>query len=660
MDTSGQRQRMVERHVEARGVHDPAVLDALRTVPREAFLPEHLAEFAYEDTPLPIEEGQTISQPFIVAAMAEALELGAHDRVLEIGTGSGYAAAVLGEIAEEVYTIERHRPLADQAERRLRELDYRNVHVLCGDGSLGWPEHAPFDAILVSAGGPEVPRVLVEQLAPGGRIVIPVGPDLRDQRLLRVTKASDGTTNIEDLGGVRFVPLIGAGGFAEGAEAPSQERIPRPELPIANLIREACQPISDIGEVELGPLLDQIGDAHVVLLGEATHGTSEFYRMRTRITTELVMRRGFNIVAIEGDWPDAAHVDHHVRALDFPLRDESTFTRFPTWMWRNREVVELIAWLKSHNELIKDPQWRVGFHGLDLYSLYKSLDAVLHYLNDIDPKAAKIARERYACLSPWERDPALYGRAAISQGYAQCERPVVAVLRDLLERRLDYARADGDRFFDATSNAHLVAAAEEYYRVMYYGGPASWNLRDQHMFDTLERLLAFRGPNAKAVVWAHNSHVGDARATEMGAARGEHNIGQLCRQTLGDAAFSIGFGTHTGTVAAATDWDGPMQIKKVRPSHPSSYERLCHDADVPAFLLSLRYPARDAVRDELASPRLERAIGVIYRPETELQSHYFQAALPWQFDAYVWFDETRAVLALEAEVARAEVPHVYR
>ena len=660
MDTSGQRQRMVERHVEARGVHDPAVLDALRTVPREAFLPEHLAEFAYEDTPLPIEEGQTISQPFIVAAMAEALELGAHDRVLEIGTGSGYAAAVLGEIAEEVYTIERHRPLADQAERRLRELDYRNVHVLCGDGTLGWPEHAPFDAILVSAGGPEVPRVLVEQLAPGGRIVIPVGPDLRDQRLLRVTKASDGTTNIEDLGGVRFVPLIGAGGFAEGAEAPSQERIPRPELPIANLIREACQPISDIGEVELGPLLDQIGDAHVVLLGEATHGTSEFYRMRTRITTELVMRRGFNIVAIEGDWPDAAHVDHHVRALDFPLRDESTFTRFPTWMWRNREVVELIAWLKSHNELIKDPQWRVGFHGLDLYSLYKSLDAVLHYLNDIDPKAAKIARERYACLSPWERDPALYGRAAISQGYAQCERPVVAVLRDLLERRLDYARADGDRFFDATSNAHLVAAAEEYYRVMYYGGPASWNLRDQHMFDTLERLLAFRGPNAKAVVWAHNSHVGDARATEMGAARGEHNIGQLCRQTLGDAAFSIGFGTHTGTVAAATDWDGPMQIKKVRPSHPSSYERLCHDADVPAFLLSLRYPARDAVRDELASPRLERAIGVIYRPETELQSHYFQAALPWQFDAYVWFDETRAVLALEAEAARAEVPHVYR
>jgi protein-L-isoaspartate(D-aspartate) O-methyltransferase len=660
MDTSQQRQSMVERHIEARGIHDPAVLAAMRAVPREAFLPADLQEFAYDDTPLPIEEGQTISQPFIVAAMVESLKLRPGDRVLEIGTGSGYAAAVLAEIADEVYTIERHRALANQAESRLRQLDYRTVHVLCGDGTLGWPEHAPFDAVLVSAGGPEVPRVLVEQLAPGGRIVVPVGPDVRDQRLLRVTKAPDGSTRTDDLGGVRFVPLIGAGGFPASAEVPSAKRVPRAEMPVAHLIRETCQPIAGIDEVDLGPLLDQIGDARVVLLGEATHGTSEFYRMRARITSELVIRRGFNIVAIEGDWPDAARVDHHVRALDFPLREEQTFTRFPTWMWRNREVLELIMWLRSHNELIKDPERRVGFHGLDLYSLYKSLDAVLHYLDAVDPKAAQIARDRYACLSPWERDPALYGRTAISRGYAECERPVIAVLRDLLERQLDYARADGDRFFDAASNAHLVAAAEEYYRVMYYGGPASWNLRDQHMFDTLERLLAFRGPNAKAVVWAHNSHVGDARATEMGASRGEHNIGQLCRQALGDEAFSIGFGTHTGTVAAATDWDGPMMIKKVRPSHPSSYERLCHETGEPAFLLALRHPVRDSVREELASPRLERAIGVIYRPETELQSHYFQAALPWQFDAYVWFDETRAVTALDAEAAQREIPHVYR
>ncbi|KPK16008.1 MAG: protein-L-isoaspartate O-methyltransferase [Myxococcales bacterium SG8_38] len=659
MDRQEQRRQMVKRQIEARGVRQTAVLEAMRSVPREAFLPTHLSEFAYEDTPLPIEEGQTISQPYIVAAMAEALRIGPNDKVLEIGTGSGYAAAVLGEIAAEVYTIERHRALADEARSRLRELGYPNVHVLCGDGTLGWPEHAPFDAILVSAGGPSVPQALVEQLAPGGRMVIPVGAEVRDQRLLRVTKQPDGEARTEDLGGVRFVPLIGAAGFAEDAGAPSAKRVPTPEPPVAHLVREACQPFAAIDDVELGPLLDQIGDARVVLLGEATHGTSEFYRMRTRITTELVLRRGFDVVAIEGDWPDAARIDHHIRDLDYPIREEPIFTRFPTWMWRNREVVELIAWLKSHNELIDDSRRRVGFCGLDLYSLYKSIDAVLDYLRDVDPKAAEIAKQRYACLSPWERDPALYGRAAISRGYARCEGPVVEVLRDLLERRLEYALADGDRFFDATSNAHLVAAAEEYYRVMYYGGPDSWNLRDQHMFDTLERLLEFRGPRAKAVVWAHNSHVGDARATEMGAARGEHNIGQLCRMSFGHSAFSIGFGTHTGTVAAATDWGGPMAVKRVRPSHPTSYERLFHDAEVPAFLLALRNPVREAVREELASPRLERAIGVIYRPETELQSHYFQAALPWQFDAYVWFDETHAVRALDAESARHEIPQVY-
>lgn len=651
MDARMQREQMVERHVEARGVRDPAVLKAMRKVPRESFLPDHLAEFAYADTPLPIEEGQTISQPFIVAMMAEALRLDAADRALEIGTGSGYAAAVLAEIAAEVFTVERHRPLADEAATRLRKLGYDNIEVLCGDGTLGWPEHAPFDAILVSAGGPEVPPLLIEQLAVGGRIVIPVGPDLRDQRLLRLTKKGDGEVVSEDLGAVRFVPLIGAGAFSEAMEAPSQAGIPRPEKRISSLIREACEPIPDIGDADLGPLLEQIGDAQVVLLGEATHGTSEFYRMRARITTELVIRRGFNIVAIEGDWPDAAQVDRYVGGLDFHSPGGPPFTRFPSWMWRNQETAELIEWLRAHNELVRDPRVRVGFYGLDLYSLYKSLDAVLRYLDDADPKAAAIARRRYACLSPWERDPALYGRAALSRGYAECERPVVAVLSDLLERRLEYANADGDRFFDAEGNARLVAAAEEYYRVMYYGGPASWNLRDQHMFDTLERLLAHRGPEAKAIVWAHNSHVGDARATEMGAARGEHNIGQLCRQALGNAAFNVGFGTHTGTVAAATDWGGPMELKTVRPSHPSSYERLFHEAGVPACSLALRHPARDSVREELGTPRLERAIGVIYRPETELQSHYFQAALPWQFDAYIWFDETRALSAFRAEGA---------
>jgi len=275
-----------------------------------------------------------------------------------------------------------------------------------------------------------------------------------------------------------------------------------------------------------------------------------------------------------------------------------------------------------------------------------------------DPDAARIARTRYGCLSPWEGDPAAYGRAVVSGGYRSCEEPVIAMLREMLDKRLDYQLRDGERYLDALQNARVVANAERYYRAMYYGSRESWNLRDQHMFETLQVLLAFRGPETKAVVWEHNSHVGNAAATEMGA-RGELNVGQLARETFGDAAYLVGFGTDHGTVAAASDWDGPMQVKSVRPAHPESYERLCHDAGIAAFLLALREPRRPEVRDELGAARLERAIGVIYRPETELQSHYFQAVLPVQFDEYVWFDETRAVRALGPTGATHGMPETY-
>jgi protein-L-isoaspartate(D-aspartate) O-methyltransferase len=282
---------------------------------------------------------------------------------------------------------------------------------------------------------------------------------------------------------------------------------------------------------------------------------------------------------------------------------------------------------------------------------------VLRYLQDIDPEAAQVARLRYGCLSPWERDPALYGRAALTRRFALCEGEVLTNLRELLERRMDYAAQDGERFLDAVQNARIVANAERYYRAMYYGSAESWNLRDRHMFETLQMVLGFRGPEAKAVVWEHNSHVGNAAATEMGA-RGELNVGQLAREHFGDDAYIVGFGTDHGTVAAATDWDGEMEIKRVRPAHPESYERLCHESGVPAFLLHLKSPRRDEVREELEVPRLERAIGVIYRPETELLSHYFQAVLPWQFDEYVWFDETRAVTPLGAQ-AVSGMPETY-
>jgi erythromycin esterase-like protein len=324
---------------------------------------------------------------------------------------------------------------------------------------------------------------------------------------------------------------------------------------------------------------------------------------------------------------------------------KSTFTRFPTWMWRNGQVAEFLDRLKEINATIGDPDRKAAFYGLDIYSLGASIEAVLAYLDKVDPEAARVARQRYGCLVPWRAEPARYGRMALSRGYAICEKPVADALTDLLRKRLDYLAKDGEAFFDAEQNARIVAGAEQYYRAIYYGDAASWNLRDQHMFDTLERLLVQRGPDAKAVVWAHNSHIGNAAFTEMGQVRGEHNIGQLARQRFGDDAALIGFGTDRGTVAAASDWDGLMEIKRVRPARDDSYEGRSRDTGITAFLLETGPGQRETVRSELAEPLLERAIGVIYRPETELLSHYFQAELSGQFDAWIWFEETEAVAA---------------
>ena len=667
-DFAARRQRMVERDLAGRGITDHLVLEAMADVPREAFVPPDLREFAYEDSPLPIEAEQTISQPYIVARMIQALELEGGERVLDIGTGSGYAAAVLSRIADEVYTIERHEELYELASSRFDELGYDNIQARHGDGTLGWPDAAPFDAIQAAAGGPEVPRVLLEQLRDGGRIIIPVGETLHLQHLVRVVRHGKGDFETERLEPVRFVPLIGAGGWKRTESEVDGAVVRVPDLesaapahsdPVVRLLQESMEPLSDIEEADLGPLLERMGDAQVVLLGEATHGTSEFYRMRARITRELVANHGFRIVAAEADWPDAARVDQYVRGAEpgpQPPDGWSAFSRFPTWMWRNREFRELVDWLHAYNaERPRDD--RAGFYGLDLYSLYRSIDSVLSYLDRTDPETARIARSRYGCLSPWERDPAVYGRAALSGQYRSCESEVVEMLQELLERQIEFASRDGEHFLDAVQNARVVANAERYYRVMYYGSNESWNLRDSHMFDTLRMLLAFHGPDARAVVWEHNSHIGNAAATEMGA-RGQHNVGQLAREHFGDDAFLVGFGTNDGTVAAASDWDGPLEIKDVRPAHRESYERLFHEAGLEAGLLHLRDPVREEVREELVPPRLERAIGVIYRPETELQSHYFQASLPRQFDEYVWFDRTQAVHPLSGPELEG-VPETY-
>lgn len=642
------RKQMVEYQLAARGLSDQQVLNAVAAVPREAFVPTDLVEFAYRDSPLPIAASQTISQPYIVALMTAALELKPGDRVLEVGTGSGYAAAVLAEIASTVYTVERHKILVETARTRLADLGYNNVKILHADGSLGWREHGPYQAIVVAAGGPSVPEALKAQLAVGGRLVIPVGETLQTQKLLRVVRVTQEEYREEDLGDVRFVPLIGAAGWEDEAGTLPLPEKTTPKLP--ELIYESSEHFASIDHVNLDNLLERIGDSRLVLMGEASHGSAEFYDMRARITKELIEKRGFTVVAVEADWPDASHINSYVRSLPVdPLLKSQPFTRFPTWMWANHSIAEFSHWMKSHNDNISDPAQCVGFYGLDLYSLGASIEMVLDYLESVDPATAEVARVRYGCLLPWADDPSVYGRAVLTRQYKSCEKSVLAMLKDLLKKRLDYSSADGERFFNAEQNAQLIANAERYYRTMYYAEQNSWNQRDQHMFDTLESVLAFRGTDTKAIIWAHNSHIGDARATQM-SARGELNIGQLVRQKYGAAAYLIGFGTDHGTVAAASEWGGPMEVKPVRPSHVDSYERACHEVNTDNFLLPLRHPLQPMVRERLLVERLERAIGVIYRPESELQSHYFYACLPQQFDEYIWFDESHAVEPLSREV----------
>jgi protein-L-isoaspartate(D-aspartate) O-methyltransferase len=647
---------MVEVQIAGRGIRDQRVLAAMRRVPREAFVDEGLLEFAYDDNPLPIAEQQTISQPYIVALMLEAAEIGEADRVLEVGAGSGYAAAVAAQIARQVCAIERHDSLVAQARQRFEQLGYRNIELKHGDGTQGWPDGGPFDAILVAAGGAAVPPALKAQLKIGGRLVIPIGQPDHAQELVKLTRRSEADYEEEHLGAVRFVPLVGGTNRAEDGRLASTRSLAgaAQRKPLAALIAEAGEPLPDFDDRRFAKLFDRFAGRRIVLLGEASHGTSEFYRARAAITRHLIEHHGFSIVAVEADWPDAAAIDRHVRHL--PHRaGEKPFQRFPTWMWRNTDVAAFVEWMRSYNAAIEKPR-RAGFYGLDIYNMAASIASVLDYLDRTNPDAAAIARERYGCLTPWQREPSTYGRAVLTAGYRKCEEAVVAQLRDVLRQRL--AQKDEDSFLDATQNARLIAAAERYYRIMYYGGAESWNLRDSHMFETLKNVVTARGPSARAVVWAHNSHIGDARHTEMGAVRDEINIGQLSREHFGaEQVVLIGMGTHAGTVAAATDWDGEMEIKRVNPSRPDSYERQFHDAGPPRFLLDMTSDSA-AVR-ALKKQRLERFIGVIYRPETELMSHYADASLPQQFDAYLWFDETRAVAPLGVEHAKGGPPDTY-
>lgn len=412
----------------------------------------------------------------------------------------------------------------------------------------------------------------------------------------------------------------------------------------------AVESFGAIEKADLGPFLERVGDARVVLLGEMTHGTSEFYRMRARITMELVREKGFDVVGLEADWPDAGRVDQYVRARP-ATADWTAFARWPPWMWRNDEfrrlVEDLRAWNTAH------AGGKVQVCGLDLYSVHTSIAEVLSYLGEhASPEAVEAARARYACLTRWE-DPAEYGAAA-TRALAECEEDVVAMLRELLEKRV--ATPDGEELFDAQRNAALVRGAEQYYRSMYQGRVSSWNLRDTHMADTLEAVLEHRGPDSKAVVWAHNSHVGDAAGSEMGR-RGETTLGSLCRERW--RCRLVGQFTDRGTVVAASAWDAPGQVMDVTPSRRDSHGATLASVGPARFLLPLdRAVEAGGSAGALTEERLERAIGVVYRAETERYSHHFGAVLPQRFDEVVWFDTTRALTPLPtAEVG--EVPDTY-
>jgi len=432
-------------------------------------------------------------------------------------------------------------------------------------------------------------------------------------------------------------------------------RIGRPAGYEAGAIRDAAHPLTGAAG-DYDPLLDLVGDARFVLLGEATHGTAEFYDERARITRRLIEEKGFIAVAVEADWPDAWRVNRYVRGEGGDADGRaalSGFERFPAWMWRNTSVLEFVEWLRRRND--RAGAGKAGFYGLDLYSLFTSIQEVLRYLDEVDPVAAEETRRRYACFDHYGEDSQHYGYATGVGLSESCQQGVHAALAELQQRAFDYMQADGgagasseDAFFYAQQNARLVKNAEEYYRTMFRGRVSSWNLRDSHMAETLDALtrhLSRDGEPAKIVVWEHNSHIGDARATEVGGL-GEWNVGELARKAYPGQTCLIGFSTYDGHVTAASEWDGPAERKRVRPALHGSYEELLHQVGLPRYYLNLRDDT--PVRRLMLERRLERAIGVLYLARSERQSHYFNAQMAQQFDAIIHIDRTEALVPLDA------------
>lgn len=425
---------------------------------------------------------------------------------------------------------------------------------------------------------------------------------------------------------------------------------------LADTIHAVAFPLKDADD--LGPLLDRIGDAKIVLLGEASHGTHEYYAWRSRISRRLIGEKGFSFIAVEGDWPDCYRINRYVKS--YPDAGASAqevlhaFNRWPTWMWANWEVVELAEWLLENNRS-KPKGRKAGFYGLDMYSLWESLEAIIEYLEKVDPQALEVARKAFLCFEPYSEGGAhAYAQSAGLVPYS-CQQEVIDLLREIRFKVTRY-NTDPEAVFNVEQNAQIAFNAEQYYRSMVAGGPDSWNIRDRHMTDTLNALLDFHGEDAKAIVWEHNTHIGDARATDMARA-GMVNVGMLLREQYEkEEVVAVGFGSYEGTVIAGRYWGDVMKVIHMPPAVKNSWEDILHPIE-PADKLILM--------NELSFPELERvpvphrAVGVVYNPESEKHGNYVPTLLPLRYDAFMFFDKTTALHPLHISTDPTQMPETF-
>ena len=621
------QERMVAEQVVSRGVRDPVLLQALREVPREAFVSERHREFAWHDVPLPLDASVEVLPAFSVAMLLEACELRPGHRVLEIGTGAGYLTAVLSRVVGLVVTIEWSATRAGPAEERLRKLGCRNVTVLQRPPTVGCAEAAPFDAIVVSTRCMGLPTPLLPQLRVGGVFTMSVGETQRAQRLLRIRRTGASAFHPEALGPAALVPVLVRVADAQPMDplAVPVTRLRAPDTSPAAVLRDVCEPFADDFDAVAARLAARVNGSQVVLVGGASDGTRQFHALRARLTRRLLEHEGFDVLAIDGDVEGAGS------ASDAPVAS-------PAWSVHNPETASLLQWMCASASGSRP----LTACGLDVFARIRSLRTALRHMQTQDAHAADAARTRYASLTPWQCDAEAFDHASAMGRLGRMVPALAGRLASLHARRVATARVAGRWYADPELVERMRREALSHYVEMLRGHPEAWSMRNRHLADALHTLQRARGGQARVVVWTSGPNAGHAGATEMGA-RGEASLGQLVRERLGSRACLIGMGTHHGTVTVPDAWDGAPQVRPVPDAHRDSCERLLHETGVPRFLLPLRTLGNGEAHAALATPRLQRFCGAVYSPESELRSHCYQTSLPAQFDEYVWFDQTEAV-----------------